>query len=97
MRGIDDMSKKELKRLCHAQEAIGHAMRAEIRRLRDRLDAYEDERDMEAVDFGWPQCMDADDGETLGERITAFALPAVLVLAIVWFVMLIAAMIASVI
>lgn len=92
------MSKKELKRLCRAQEIIGHAMRAEIDRLRDRLEAYEIERDMEPLDSGWPPCMDVpDDDLTIGEKITAFALPAVLVLAIVWLVVLIATMIAAVI
>ena len=97
MRDIDEMSKKELRRLCHAQEIIGHAMRAEIKRLRDRLDACKIERDMEPIDSGWPPCMDIDDGETLDEKITAFALPAVLVLAIIWFVIMIAAVIAAVI
>ena len=91
------MSKKELRRLCHAQEVIGRAMRAEIDRLRDRLEACEVERDMEPIDSGWPPCMDVPDGETLGEKITAFALPAVLVLAILWLVIMIATMIAAVI
>lgn len=97
MRSIDDMNKKELRRLCHAQEVIGHAMRAEIDRLRDRLEACEIERDMEPIDSGWPPCMDVDDEYTLGEKITVFTLLAVLVLAIVWFVIMIAAMIAAVI
>lgn len=97
MRSIDDMSKKELRRLCRAQEAVGHAMKAEIDRLRERLEACEIERDMETIDSGWPPCMDVPDEETLGEKVTAFALPAVLVLAIVWFVIMIAAMIAAVI
>lgn len=97
MKDIDEMSKKELRRLCHAQEAIGHAMRAEITRLRDRLEACESERVMKPLDSGWPPCMDAGDGETLGEKITAFALPAVLVAALIWFVMLIVAMVAAVI
>ena len=97
MKDIDDMSKKELKRLCKAQEVIGHAMRAEIDRLRDRLEECEIERDMEPINSGWPPCMDVPDEETLGEKVTAFALPAVLVLAIVWLVIMIAAMIAAVI
>ena len=97
MRGIDDMSKKELRRLCRAQETIGYAMKAEIDRLRERLEACEVERDIEPINSGWPPCMDVPDDETLGEKITAFALPAVLVLAIVWFVIMIAAMIAAVI
>lgn len=97
MRDIDDMSKKELRRLCHAQEVIGHAMRAEITRLRDRLDACEVERDMEPIDSGWPPCMDVDDGETLGDKITAFALPLALVASIVCCVVMIAATLAAVI
>ena len=97
MKDIDEMSKKELRRLCRAQEVIGRGMKEKIDMLRDKLEEYERERDMEPIDSGWPPCMDVPDGETLGEKITAFALPAVLVLAIVWFVIMIAAMIAAVI
>lgn len=97
MKDIDEMSKKELRRLCHAQEVIGHAMRAEITRLRDRLEEYERERDMEPIDSGWPPCMDVPDGETLGEKITAFALPVALVVSIVCCVVMVAATIAAVI
>ena len=97
MRDIDDMSKKELRRLCRAQEVIGHAMRAEIDRLRDRLEACEIERDMEPIDSGWPPCMDVPDEETLGEKIAAFALPVALVVFIVCCVVMIAATIAAVV
>ena len=97
MKDIDEMSKKELRRLCRAQEVIGRAMKKKIDMLRDRLEEYESDRVMKPVDSGWPPCMDVGDGETLGEKITAFALPAVLVAALIWFVMLIVAMVAAVI
>lgn len=67
------------------------------RMLHDRLEEYESERVMKPIDSGWPPCMDVGDGETLGEKIAAFALPAVLVAALIWFVMLIVAMVAAVI
>lgn len=91
------MSKKELRRLCRAQEVIGHAMKEKIDMLRDKLEEYESARSMKPLDSGWPPCMEVPDEETLGEKITAFALPAVLVAALIWLVMLIVAMIAAVI
>lgn len=97
MKDIDEMSKKELRRLCRAQKVIGRGMKDKIDMLRDKLEEYERERDMEPLDSGWPPCMDVPDGETLSEKITAFALPAVLVLAIIWLVMCIVAMIVAVI
>lgn len=96
MKDIDEMSKKELRRLCRAQEVIGRGMKEKIDMLRDKLEEYERERDMEAIDSGWPPCMDVDDGETLGDKITAFALPLALVVSIVCCVVTIAAVVAAV-